>query len=203
MTNRSKRKEENEKVIKEENDNIEFDIDSNIINRKNEIKLIVERLTNNGTLDINKITFNLVYRASRDGFGADNYHNKCDGKINTLCAIETTKGCKFGGYTETKIANNGENLKDPKSFLFSLNKMRIYENKNKENNVIRHYRGYGPYFVGGFITFDQHFHDNANYIYDNSSSSNFFSNADEEYEINNGYDMFKVRELEIFGIILE
>ena len=121
------------------NKSIEYEINSNIINKKKEIKLIIDRLTNEKILKNKNIIFNLIYRASRDGFGASKYHRKCDGKINTLCVVETDKGCKFGGYTETKIQNTYKNFKDPNSFLFSLNTMKIYENMNKEGNVIRHH----------------------------------------------------------------
>ena len=74
---------------------------------------------------------------------------------------------------------------------------------NKEGNVIRHHGIYGPYFIGGFILFDDNFYNNNNYIYDKSSSKNFFNSSDKEYEINNGDKMFKLRELEIFEIIIE
>jgi hypothetical protein len=41
----------------------------------------------------------LMYRGSRDGFMAANFHGRCDGRPNTLTIIETTKGYIFGGYT--------------------------------------------------------------------------------------------------------
>ena len=44
--------------------------------------------------------------------------------MNTLCIIQTIKGIKFGGYTETIINNNGNNI-DSNAFVFSLDKMKI------------------------------------------------------------------------------
>ena len=39
-----------------------------------------------------------LYRATRDGFSADDFHTKCDGQSNTLSVIRTTLGFVFGGY---------------------------------------------------------------------------------------------------------
>jgi hypothetical protein len=41
----------------------------------------------------------LLYRGSRDGFAASNFHGKCDGHSNTISLIETTNGYIFGGFT--------------------------------------------------------------------------------------------------------
>ena len=128
----------------------------------------------------------------------------CDGKSNTVSVVQTVKANKFGGYTETLIDNGNLAYKDPNSFIFSLNKQKIYENLNKDGNVFRYYKGYDPYFVGGFITFDTQFYrNNNNYVYDRASSSNFFSKNEKEYEINNGEQFFAIRELEVFEIFLE
>ena len=42
----------------------------------------------------------LLFRKSRDGSTPNDFHNKCDNKGITITFIETTKGYKFGGYTE-------------------------------------------------------------------------------------------------------
>ncbi len=42
--------------------------------------------------------WSLLYRASRDGFGAAQYHAKCDDITNTLTIIKTTEGYIFGAY---------------------------------------------------------------------------------------------------------
>lgn len=192
-------KEEKEK-IKEEN--MKYQIDSNILYNQDTI-FISNRLTEKEYSD-RKVIFNLIYRASRDGANAQSYHSKCDGKINTITVVQTVKGSKFGGYTETQIQDGNIGYKDPDSFIFSLNKMKIYENLNKDGNVIRHYRENGPFFVGGFVIFDSNFNENnSNYVYDKSSSFNFFSDNEKEYEINNGEKYFHIKELEVFEIFLE
>ncbi len=54
-------------------------------------------------------------------------------KKNTIFIIQTDKGCKFGGYTETMIKSGDGSVddKDKNSFIFSFNKMKIYENMKK------------------------------------------------------------------------
>ena len=192
-------KEDQEKNKEEK---VKNQIDSKIIYNQDAI-FISDRLTHKDYSD-RKVIFNLVYRASRDGANAQSYHSKCDGKINTVTVVQTVKGSKFGGYTETQIQDGNIGYKDPNSFIFSLNKMKIYENLNKDSNVIRHYRDNGPFFVGGFVIFDGNFNDNnSNYVYDKSSSFNFFSDNEKEYEINNGEKYFHIKELEVFEIFLE
>jgi len=41
----------------------------------------------------------LIYRGTRDGFGASDFHRHCDGEAGTVTIIKTT-GNIFGGYTE-------------------------------------------------------------------------------------------------------
>jgi len=194
-------KENNEK--NKEEDHSDHEVDSLIFNHQ-DIHLISDRLTNKEDLKDRNVVFSLIYRATRDGADANSYHKMCDGKANTVSVVQTIKGNKFGGYTETLIENGNMGYKDPNAFVFSLNKQKIYENLNKDGNVVRHYKGYGPYFVGGFITFDTQFYrNNNNYVYDRASSSNFFAKNEKEYEINNGEQFFAIRELEVFEIFLE
>jgi hypothetical protein len=44
----------------------------------------------------------MLWRGSRDGFGAAELHRRCDGCTNTLTLISTTKGNIFGGFTPVK-----------------------------------------------------------------------------------------------------
>lgn len=64
--------------------------------------------------------FNLVYRGSRDGFRASDFHSKCDNRPNTLTIIQTTKGFVFGGYTSLSWYQTGQSYYDSDAFLFSL-----------------------------------------------------------------------------------
>jgi hypothetical protein len=43
--------------------------------------------------------FTLLWRGSRKGFGAGDFHSRCDGHPPTLTLIQDTKGNIFGGFT--------------------------------------------------------------------------------------------------------
>ena len=62
----------------------------------------------------------LIYRASKDGFGSNHFHSKCDIKPNTLIVIKSTNGNIFGGYTEQDWAGANRLKNDEKAFIFSL-----------------------------------------------------------------------------------
>ena len=64
----------------------------------------------------------LLYRATRDGFGAKDYHSRCDGKTNTITIIKNDLNYVFGGYASAAwdTSNGSKYTNDPKAFLFSL-----------------------------------------------------------------------------------
>jgi uncharacterized coiled-coil protein SlyX len=67
-------------------------------------------------------SFKLLWRGSRDGFGALDFHGRCDGHKNTLTLIQDTEGNIFGGFTPVKWELRTGWKADPslKSFLFTL-----------------------------------------------------------------------------------
>jgi len=93
--------------------------------------------------------FNLIYRASQDGFEASSFHSKCDNKLNTLIIIKSTNGYVFGGYTEQTWNCIGIYKADPNSFIFSLinktNKPIKMKNITAER-AIGCAESYGPVF---------------------------------------------------------
>ncbi len=50
-------------------------------------------------LDKQDLKLNLIYKASRDGFKALDFHSKCDEKGPTICLIKSNLGKTFGGYS--------------------------------------------------------------------------------------------------------
>ena len=74
--------------------------------------------------------FTLVYRASRDGFSAEQFHAKCDNIPKTLSIIKARhSGNVFGGYTECTWNHTGTYKQDNNAFIFSL--------VNKDNKPIK------------------------------------------------------------------
>ncbi len=70
--------------------------------------------------------WSLIYRGTRDGFGAKDFHRKCDSILNTLTAIKSTSGNIFGGFTEKPWSTKNSAITDYKAFVFSL---KNYSNK--------------------------------------------------------------------------
>jgi hypothetical protein len=68
--------------------------------------------------------FNLLWRSSRDSFGAKEFHLRCDGRANTLTLIADTDGNVFGGFTpvewESDAHGKWKGDDSLRSFLFTL-----------------------------------------------------------------------------------
>jgi uncharacterized coiled-coil protein SlyX len=69
--------------------------------------------------------FSLLWRGTRDGFDAREFHRRCDGHANTLTLIEDRNGNIFGGFTPVAWESPfiGWHVRpDPtlKSFIFTL-----------------------------------------------------------------------------------
>jgi hypothetical protein len=67
-------------------------------------------------------TVRLLYRGSRDGLSAAQFHKKCDGIGSTFTLIETSRPNIFGGYTLCVWSSTAGNVYDTsgRSFIFTL-----------------------------------------------------------------------------------
>jgi len=108
-------------------------------------------------------SWNLLYRGSRDGFGAQNFHSKCNGHHSPSLTIVKAKKSKyvFGGYTEAVWDCSNQYKTDPKAFLISLiNKDNLPCKMATTNPEFSIYCGSqsGPVFGGAdlFISFTAH-----------------------------------------------
>jgi hypothetical protein len=83
----------------------------------------------------------LIYRGTRDGFEAHEFHTKCDDLKNTLCIFKSQKfGYIFGGYTEvtwSSLSQQAEWKSDPNAFIFSLTNKENKPVKMRTQNVAR------------------------------------------------------------------
>ena len=63
----------------------------------------------------------LIYRASEDGFGAEDFHSKCDGICNTLTLFKPNGSSNiFGGFTSVSWDTSNDYKEDLNAFIFSL-----------------------------------------------------------------------------------
>lgn len=71
-----------------------------------------------------------VYRGTRDGFGAVDFHAKCDGRTRLLVLVQAREGdWLFGGFTAVGFSPPQRFIADPAAFLFSLTNSLGYPEK--------------------------------------------------------------------------
>ena len=139
-----------------------------------------------------------MFRKSRDGSTFTDFNNKCDNKGTTIVFIETTKGYKFGGYTELHWDNSGKK-KDKSTFLFSFNNKQKYLARNN-NGSIYCASGHCPWF-GSYDFPEIYFPDDLNKgisYDDNINKTNTFILG---RNMTNGEGGWDVKELEVHKII--
>ena len=177
-------------------------IDSKIIKKNEELNLISDRIKNTELLKNKKIKYKLLYRGTRDGMNPSSFHQKCNSIPQTVSIVQTTKGYKFGGYAEKTWENhNGIWIKDDKSFVFSIDHMKIY-NHVQGKDAILHNNNFGPTF-NACIYLEKDFSNNQNYTCDKNSANECFSGFNRDYELNDGERCFSLAEIEVFQVLLE
>jgi hypothetical protein len=151
--------------------------------------------------------FTLLWRGSRDGFGARDFHGRCDGHANTLTFIEDTEGNIFGGFTPVEWESAYKRKADPslKSFLFTLKNPHNFLARKfalkaeKKDEAISCYPSWGPHF------FDIGARDNCNC----NAIIGSFTALGSHYANDTGLDgeivftgsgYFQVKEIEVFEI---
>ena len=172
----------------------QISVKGDIIHSTEELELITRKINKANK----KITLNLLYKATVDSDKATAFHDKCDHAQSSLVLVETDKGKRFGGFTTCSWAGDCEEKKDEDAFVFSLDKMMIYENIPNED-AIGCYPKFGPIFLGCQIR-----------IYDNAFSKggttfekglNYYT--EEDYELTGGERYFNVKEIEVYDVIID
>jgi len=154
--------------------------------------------------DLKKKKLSLLFRASRDGFTAQAFHEKCNTKVPTIVVVHSNNNHVFGGFTpiawDSSNAYKVENAKT--SFLFLLRSQRGDEmskfalKASSNDNHIYCHQSYGPTF--GNADHDIYICDNCNTT--NSSYSNFgntYDHANDQNKLAGGYN-FTVKDYEVF-----
>jgi len=178
----------------DEDDSQNITVKGDIIHDVSELELLTKKINK----DNKKLTLNLLYKATADSDKAAAFHAKCDEAKSSIVLVETDKGKRFGGYTTHSWAGDCTDKKDEEAFVFSLDKMETYDNIPGED-AIGCYPKFGPIFLGCQIR-----------IYDNAFTKggttferalNF--NTKEDYELTGGERAFKVKEIEVYEVIIE
>jgi hypothetical protein len=196
----------NNTSIPKETINENVTIDSKILIKKQEIVLITNRLRIIDKYKNKQISYRLLYRKSKDGDQAINFHQKCDGVPKTISIFETVKGRKFGGYIDKAWSSNGGWIKnDELCFIFSVDLMKIY---NPVNGMDKYYfhKNYGPNFsefgLYNHIVGKNSFILSVN-LKNKDDANKYFSGFNQDFELNGGENKFQIQELEVYQVIFQ
>ena len=108
------------------------------------VKLEIEKKKGQSVIGLKKI-----YQATIDGGECSIFHKKCDNIPNTLTVIKSAGYRRFGGFTTAEWDTSGKFKDDKNSFLFSLDKKKIYSYKNNGKAIYCH-KDFGPTFGAGY-----------------------------------------------------
>lgn len=144
---------------------------------------------------ITDFKFELLYRGTRDGDESKTFHRLCDNKPNILVIVQTTKNKRFGGFCTIGYKKEGGDQKDDNAFVFSFDKMKIY-NVNKGQTAVYWDISYGPLFAGSINAVVNKFFTNTNY----ANTKNNYYEIPEDYELNGGEYSYLIKELEVYQI---
>ena len=168
-------------------------VKGDIIHNAQELELISRKITK---LSTNKLTLNLLFKATADSDKASAFHQKCDKAQSTIVLIETDKGKRFGGFTNKSWEGECIEKKDENAFVFSLDKMMTYDNIPGEV-AIGCYPKFGPIFMGCQIRI----YDNAFTKGGTTFEKGMNYNTEEDYELTGGDRVFNVKEIEVYEVI--
>ena len=169
-------------------------VKGDIIQSSAELEFLTRKICQNHK----KVTLNLLYKATLDSDKASVFHNKCDFANRTLVLVKSGNGKRFGGYTTCNWKGNSIEKKDDNAFVFSLDKMKIYDIIPGED-AIGCFPKYGPVFLGCQIRIYDEFFTNGGTTFEKGLNYN----TEEDYELTGGLKEFEVKEIEVYGIQLE
>ena len=143
-------------------------------------------------LEKRKIMSKLLYKASVDGDDYKIFHKKCDNMGETVTIINSEQNKLFGIYTIESWDISKENKNDKTVYLFSLDTRKYFSLWG----IFPSYKDYGPNICGS--NYDKF------YLYvSNLCLHNNKSYIDNDYkQINNGVNNFKIKDYEVFSIMV-
>ena len=162
-----------------------------IIKEQEEIELVVNKISEKYPGS----TYRLLYKGSRDGDGANDFHSKCDEAEKTLIIVEDNYGNRFGGFTTQDWGGQYLQKKDDEAFIFSIDKNKVYD-VIPEQNAIGCYPNFGPVFFGCQIRIYDNFLTKGGTTY--KKGLNYYTT--EDFELTNGKQNFGVRDIEVYEV---
>ena len=148
------------------------------------------------------IKLKLIFKSTRDGYRASDFHKFCDGKGRTVSIIETKDNILFGGFLNIKWKNEGGDTNDDKSFLFSFNNNNIYKNNGK-SFACNFGMDKGPYFAYSINIFSDFRESRKHVTRDLECYKYSWNDFSSNYELNCKTEYFDIKEIEVFEVLIE
>ena len=149
-----------------------------------------------------KISCNLLYRASRDGFDPKDFHSRCDRVGPTLVVIRSAAEKICGGFTSVPWESREEEkcVNDPTAFIFSLSLRTKCVEQLNENSVC-HNANKGPIFGLEELYGNDLAMDPQGSVFSGNHTYKLPENADETVFLA-GSGNYKVNDFEVFSVKL-
>ena len=148
-----------------------------------------------------KVTYQLLWRGSQDGFEAATFHGKCNGKGRTVTVIVSNNDKIFGGYTSLSWQNRENYAQDTKAFIYSLTHKAKCATQSGSYSIYG-VSSYGPYFGYNDIFIYGNCNTRSdNYCESQTGNSTYAlpSGADNTFLAGSNY--FTVKEIEVYAVI--
>jgi len=145
----------------------------------------------------------LLFKASRDGFNAKAFHDKCDNKGPTITVVKSSYDKIFGGYADVSWDTRNNWVNSPRNFVFSISQNKIFRERNNHGSSQYNGSNYGPMFESDYlrIGYSQYNWDtNINSNCDSSTSNDYCEAASSRISGSNDNVHFTVKEVEIFQV---
>ena len=169
-------------------------IRGDIIENAKELELLTRRMCNK---KYKKISLNLLYKAIIDSDKASVFHKKCDSAKCSLVLVRSGNGKRFGGFTSCTWQGNSIDKKDKNAFIFSLDKLKIY-NVIEGEDAIGCYPTFGPIFLGCQIRIYDEFFKKGGTTFEKGRNYD----TEEDFELTGGLNKFDVKDIEVYSVEL-
>ena len=98
----------------------------------------------NGDTEVTEAT--LIFRATRDGWDAEDFHRLCDDRGPTLCLVQSEEDYMSAGFTSIAWSSDGTAVEDASAIVFALtNTLQVFKTNNPKQ-AVRHHSDWGPYW---------------------------------------------------------
>jgi len=170
--------------------------DSLILDSKKDLPLIKNWIARGKNIDLE-----LLYRGSRDGFYAKDFHKNCDDKGATLVVCKSAYHNKvFGGYASKSWSQVEDYIQDKQAFLFSVSNSTKHSITNGDCALFGSSEA-GPVFGAGYDLF---ICSNSNLVEDSTSALGMTYQANDNLgnltEYLAGDSSFMLQEIEVFKV---